>query len=48
MLRVVRALAALALLAVVVLRFEQEANLVTVALVFALATLLVRARPARF
>lgn len=47
MLSLVRALLALGVLAVVVLPFEQEAKLVTVALVFALAALLVRARPAR-
>ncbi len=47
MLRLVRLLVALAVLAVVVLPFEQEAKLVTVALVFALAALLLRARPAR-
>ena len=47
MLRLVRALVALAVLALVVLPFEQEAKLVTAALVFGLAALLVRARPAR-
>jgi hypothetical protein len=43
----VRTLIALALLAVLVLPLEQEAKLVTVALIFALATLLLRARPMR-
>jgi hypothetical protein len=44
---VVRTLIALAALAVVVLPLEQEAKLVTIALIFALAALLLRARPAR-
>jgi hypothetical protein len=43
----VRALVALAVLAVVVLPLQQEAKLVTVALIFALGTVLLRARPAR-
>ena len=47
MLRLVRLLVALTVLAVVVLPFEQEAKLVTVVLVFALAALLLRARPTR-
>jgi hypothetical protein len=46
MLRFVRLLVALAVLALVVLPFEQEAKLVTVALVCVLAALLRRARPA--
>jgi hypothetical protein len=44
---IVRSLVALAVLAVVVLPLEQEAKLVTVALIFVLASLLLRARPAR-
>jgi hypothetical protein len=47
MLRLVRALLPLSLLALAVLPFGQEAKLVTVLLVVALASLLLRARPAR-
>ena len=42
-----RALLALSLLALAVLPFEQEAKLVTVLLAAGLASLLLRARPAR-